>query len=105
VRQRQVVWLRGSDFASVAVEVDEHALAEWSLQSAGRCASVTNDQSDERVARRLELAIRLVALIWVALGAPGFAVAAIACGRPSFALGSVAAARVLAVAKLVPPAQ
>jgi hypothetical protein len=61
--------------------------------------------SDEHVARRIELAIRLVALIWGALGAPAFAVAAIACGRPCFALGSVAAGRALAVAKLVPPAR
>jgi hypothetical protein len=63
--------------------------------------------SDEHVARRLELAIRLVALIWGALGAPAFAVAAIACGRPCFALGSVAAGRALAVAvaKLVPPSR
>ena len=62
-----------------------------------------NLHMDERVARRVELAIRLGALASGALGGPCFAIVAFISGRPILALGSVAAAGPLAVARLIPP--
>ena len=54
-------------------------------------------------AREVELAIRILALLCAALGAPVLALAATATGHPLFALGSIAASGPLAVARLIAP--
>ena len=54
-------------------------------------------------ARQVELAIRVLALLCAALGAPVLAFTAAATGRPLLALGSLAASGPLAVAKLIAP--
>ena len=54
-------------------------------------------------ARQVELAIRVLALLCAALGAPVLALTAAATGRPLLALGSLAASGPLAVARLIAP--
>ena len=54
-------------------------------------------------ARQIELAIRVIALLCAALGAPLLALTAAATGRPLLALGSLAASGPLAVARLIAP--
>ena len=54
-------------------------------------------------ARQAELAIRALALLIAALGAPLLGVTAAATGHPLLALGSIAAGGPLAVARLIAP--
>ena len=54
-------------------------------------------------ARQAELAIRALALLCAALGAPVLALTAAASGHPLLALGSLAASGPLAVARLIAP--
>ena len=54
-------------------------------------------------ARQAELAIRILALLCGALGAPVLVLTAAATGHPLFALGSIAASGPLAVARLIAP--
>jgi hypothetical protein len=54
-------------------------------------------------ARQAELAIRILALLCGALGAPVLVLTAVATGHPLFALGSIAASGPLAVARLIAP--
>jgi hypothetical protein len=58
---------------------------------------------NERAARHAELAVRLIALLFGALGGPCFAIAAAAVRRPLLGLGCIAASGPLAVVRLIPP--
>jgi hypothetical protein len=54
-------------------------------------------------ARQAELAIRILALLCGALGAPVLVLTAVATGHPLLALGSIAASGPLAAARLIAP--
>lgn len=62
-----------------------------------------NRHFNEHAARQAELAVRLLALLFGALGGPCCAIAAVAMGRPLLGLGSIAASGPLAVVRMVPP--
>ena len=53
-------------------------------------------------ARQIELAIRLLALVFAAIGGPALAIVAAATGRPHLVLGSLGTSAPLAVARLIP---
>jgi len=61
-----------------------------------------SDTRIERIARQAELAIRIVALSWAAVGVPSCGIAAIASGEPILAFGSLLSAVPLAAVKLIP---
>lgn len=61
-----------------------------------------SDSSTERMARQAELAIRIVALSWAAVGVPSCGIAAIASGKPILAFGSLLSSVPLAAVKLIP---
>jgi hypothetical protein len=60
-----------------------------------------NPKFTPSAARQVELAIRVLALLSAALGAPVLALTAAATGRPLLALGSLAASGPLAVARMI----